>query len=78
MKTLLRQPTCSPKPVMARFMRAIHVLVARKAGKKDVDDPDEPGHDGGFQVSEHKPGNDRCWHGTEIRLLIIPAVPLNR
>jgi hypothetical protein len=44
---------------MARFMRAIHVLVARKAGKKDVDDPDEPGHDGGFQVSEHKPGNDR-------------------
>jgi hypothetical protein len=31
---------------MARFMRAIHVFAARKAGKKDVDDPDKPGHDG--------------------------------
>ena len=30
--------------VMARFMRAIHVFATEKS-KKDVDDPDKPGHD---------------------------------
>ena len=33
---------------MARFMRAIHVFASwksRKKEKKDVDDPDKPGHD---------------------------------
>ncbi|WP_339831008.1 hypothetical protein [uncultured Parvibaculum sp.] len=36
------------KTVMARFMRAIHVFASwksRKKEKKDVDDPDKPGHD---------------------------------
>ena len=32
-----------PKYVMARFMRAIHVFA--EPTKKDVDDPDKPGHD---------------------------------
>jgi len=37
------QANKSTNTVMARFMRAIHVFAG--ARKKDVDDPDKPGHD---------------------------------